>query len=467
MPNWKKLERKLKGGVDLTRAEAARALGVWGGEPAVELLLAATNDQSWIVRRDVLAALAHLRAGDARAHFAEALNDDALEVRTAALTGLGAIRAGDAATTVASFVESEEPAMRAAAIRALGRLSETPLPAALLGHANDEETAVREAVMDAIAENGNPDSATTVLCGLRDREESVRYAAVWAALPQAWHRPQLLVDALGDSAETVAAAALDALAAALEHLPSDAYGPIPRLLVSAADREALVHISRAPVLALPERFESSWFDVVRFRAAEGDRAVIEDLKWVVAHETSVAALAIEALAKLNFDEASPRFRSLAADLWAPVAVRVAAQAALTRFGDRRAEQAFVRSLGARREDVRGYAAECSVWTNSDAVTEELRKRMPDGDALVALGWMRDQESHSAIANIVAERADRDQRADAVWALAAIDSASEVLSRLAAHEADAAVAEAAHRALWVNRHTAPRATAKPQAAAASP
>ena len=109
----------------------------------------------------------------------------------------------------------------------------------------------------------------------------------------------------------------------------------------------------------------------------------------------------------------------------------------------------MRELGAKRDEVRGIAHECAPWTKSLVVTAALRERLPDADAIVALGRIGDCASADCFEATAREPAnDRDVRTDAVWSLAAVrgSAASPLLERLAVVDGDAVVQEAATRAL---------------------
>jgi HEAT repeat protein len=449
MPRWSRLEKKLRRGIDLTRIETARALGVWGGERAVELLFPATRDADERVRVEALRSLARLkvdRAGDA---FFRAMATAHSKEQRAGLEGVAAIRAHGAETVVAGFLDSPDDEVVAAAIRALSRVTGIRLPMSVVLLADDPRDEIRAAVQYALFERPDRDAIPAVRAGLKDRSDLVRAEAIWAALAVARRDPTLLVSSLVDPSADVASLALDALAVLCGHLPLEGFGPIARPWIASRDREALAARVLEVLPEVEEHFAGAWLDVVRFRAAEGDRAVIEDLKWAIVNEKDCRAIAIEALARLDYEVAAPRFRNFAGAFFERAAVRVTANAALTRFGDAAGEAAFLRALETRRDEVRGFAHECAPWTKSAAVTATLRARLPDADAMVALGRIGDGASVGVFEAMACRRdEDRDVRTDAIWSLAAVleSASSPLLTQLAFADADSVVREAASRAL---------------------
>ncbi|MBI3072662.1 MAG: HEAT repeat domain-containing protein [Deltaproteobacteria bacterium] len=449
MPRWNRIEKKLRRGIDLARIEAARALGVWGGERAIPLLLDATRDVDERVRVEALRSLARLKVDQAREAFLDALVGGRTSEQRAGIDGLAAIRAKDTETVVAGFLDSSDDELVAAAIRGLGRVTEVRLPVSVVHLADDPRDEIRAAVQCALFECPDRDAIPAVRAALTDRSELVRSEAIWAALAVARREPTLLVPRLLDPSAQIASQALDALAVLCGHLPLEGYGPIARAWIPARDREALASRVLEVLPEVEDRFDAAWFDVVRFRAAEGDRAVIEDLKWAVVNEKDCRAVAVEELAKLDFDAALPRFREIAGGLFERAAVRIAANAALTRFGDRAGATDFMRSLASRREEIRGFACECAPWTKSEAVTLALRAQKPNPDSLVALGKIGDRASLQILEETAVNvMGDRDFRVDAIWSLANVAGSlsSPALERLATADADSVVREAAARAL---------------------
>lgn len=139
------------------RAEAANSLSLFGRVAASHLVQAAFQDDHWLVRRSIMAALADL---DCHAEL--------YEVSLQALNG-------------------EDETVQQAAIDALGTLANTPQrPEALqaiLTHAQDEAWRTRMQVAYALKQFDHPEARTTLAHLRQDPEHRVAGAALENLLP--------------------------------------------------------------------------------------------------------------------------------------------------------------------------------------------------------------------------------------------------------------------------------------------
>jgi HEAT repeat protein len=277
------LAAAVRDGSAKVRAAAAQALARLPAAAAEPPLLAASADVDSWVRYHAVRGLGEHRAAGARL-LTIAESDPAMHVRIAAIEALGALGGGDTADMLLSLAAGRDEDLAAAAVRSLGRSNDARAGGALRAALRAPAPAVRLAAVTAFQSRGSGDGVA---------------ALQWTAV--------------ADGDDTVAMAAVEALAALARRATADGAAAVDALLASTAEprvREAAV----AALSRLPE---------VRIDAVAAG----------LSHaQPPVRIATVAALARMRHPDASAAIRSALDDHDA--AVRESAVVALDRLGAR-------------------------------------------------------------------------------------------------------------------------------------
>lgn len=230
------LTRLLETGDEADRCYAARALGVFGGNTAVDALIARLRDEDIDVCVDAAEALGRIGSGRAIPSLIESLKHETSgEICTAVASALGALGAKEASDALLE-VAAERPArlemdddwdswwsVQLEAIRALGRIKEERAIAILVDIMdNHEHQDIESEALKMLAQIGG--QATDILTQRLQQgsPRSRRRAARALGAVRSTEASRALSRALQDKAAEVRAAAINALAeqGAAHYLPA-------------------------------------------------------------------------------------------------------------------------------------------------------------------------------------------------------------------------------------------------------
>lgn len=153
------LASRLAGAPEPLRIAIARVLTALGHERDADLIAFLLKDESPVVRRAAVQALARFRFDDARPALRLALGDEASAVRIAAAGVLGDSGRPDATEELLGLLGDADPRVAAVALRAMGRLHRGCGPAAggleaPISEALEGEALVALAALDALIDLG-------------------------------------------------------------------------------------------------------------------------------------------------------------------------------------------------------------------------------------------------------------------------------------------------------------------------
>jgi HEAT repeat protein len=160
------------------RWNAASALGELGDSRAVEQLIAALRDESFVVRENVARALGVI--GDARAvePLIAALGHPSLSIRSPSLPviDIPSLPLRPSPAKERPILRDEYFSVRSAAAEALGKIGDPQGIQPLISALNDENEWVRRAAAQALGEMGNPETVEPLTVALEDANKDVRVA---------------------------------------------------------------------------------------------------------------------------------------------------------------------------------------------------------------------------------------------------------------------------------------------------
>lgn len=168
------LEKGLKDDAVVVRVSAIKGLGALGGELVVRPLIEALKDPDSSVQQSASAELGQLRGDEALDGLLGALTDESKNVRCHAAVALGQIGEGRAAEALIETLKDENPEVRSCAARSLGQLREGRTVDALIEALRDQNVKVRREVAEALAEVGGERAFQALLEGFEDEERAAK-----------------------------------------------------------------------------------------------------------------------------------------------------------------------------------------------------------------------------------------------------------------------------------------------------
>ena len=137
------------------KAEAANSLSLYGKVSIPHLVTAFFQNENWLVRRSILAAMAEMECPDSLYDVSlEAVNDSDLTVQQSGIDVLGLLahtkRHKDALNTLLNHVSSDSPHIRIRVAYALKRFKESEAVSGLQTLKNDPDHRVVGAVLEEI-----------------------------------------------------------------------------------------------------------------------------------------------------------------------------------------------------------------------------------------------------------------------------------------------------------------------------
>ncbi len=269
----------------LAEVAALGDAGAVGVAPLVDLLV----DPSWMVRRGVVAALAHIGEPAIATLLASLTHDRTSETRVAATVDALSALGGDVDGAMIELSErADDPAVLCDVAQILGRRkSEAAVPALarLCGHADDN---VAVAAIEALGRIGTLDAVQPLVAAVQSRNFFRTFPAI--TVLGRWADPRViapLADLLAEPSYTAEAAFALARTGLASAMP-----PLRGLLADADD--AVVRVGAQAFVALVKRYEERI----------GDAAPILRALRVSIANRAVAARAVEALEGANEGEAA-------------------------------------------------------------------------------------------------------------------------------------------------------------------
>lgn len=145
------------------RKNSALLLGKMGMEGAVDALGFALKDESVVVRRAVVSALALINAGESMRHLTRALTDEDPGIRSQAALSLGAMAGKDALQPLSLLLSDPEDMVRVATARSLGSLNDINAVPSLIAALNDGNGFVVTTAVDALGRLGGEQAKEALL----------------------------------------------------------------------------------------------------------------------------------------------------------------------------------------------------------------------------------------------------------------------------------------------------------------
>jgi HEAT repeat protein len=294
--------------------------------------------------------------------------------RLLAVQALGAPPPGQedrAREALRPLVDDPDPAVRGLAVATLGELADAEALGAILARFDDPHGEVRELAVIAAGRIGGDRALAALRRTLRDARPEMRFQAVESYAEASPDDAAAAVLPLLEDPDRFVRAHTAEVLGALE--ADEAHGALAARLAD-ADREVRLQAA----LAL-----TKLRDPLPARAAEVLRAALAD--------RGAAFAALEALRRppalaLRDDALVDELARVARRVFAPLAVRAAAGAALVARGDRRGVQALRAVLRAWRADGRSYAAELAGELGVRELAAEVAAlaTRPRGASLVAV-----------------------------------------------------------------------------------
>ena len=221
----------------------ANALGLLGGQQAIDALLHLLKDEAPEVRGSAATALAHLGSGAAVGPLIECLTDEDSINRGGAATALGRLSSEAAVAPLIGRLSDKADNVRGSAATALGRLGSQTAVGPLIGCLSDRAHNVRGSAATALGRLGSEAAVGPLIECLSDKARDVRGSAA-AALGRLGSEAAVgpLIGCLSDKAHNVRASATKALG----RLGSEAAaGPLIQCLT---DEDSIVRGSAATAL---------------------------------------------------------------------------------------------------------------------------------------------------------------------------------------------------------------------------
>ncbi|MBS7281260.1 MAG: HEAT repeat domain-containing protein [Candidatus Freyarchaeota archaeon] len=178
------------------------------GEPAVDSLIQALDDEDTLFRSNVREALEGI-GKPAVPQLIQALKCEKKNIRREAAYSLATIGGEEALEPLLAALGDEDAEVRANAARALGRIGGSRAVEPLIKALKDKEPLVREYTVDALGSIGDSRAFQILVSAMEDEDEDVRRAAVYALNNFGRLAVEPLVKAMGRS--DIRRYALDAL----------------------------------------------------------------------------------------------------------------------------------------------------------------------------------------------------------------------------------------------------------------
>ncbi|MBX3271532.1 MAG: HEAT repeat domain-containing protein [Sandaracinaceae bacterium] len=311
--------------------------------------------------------------------------------RAAAAEALGSAppeRADEARAALRPLLDDPSASVRCAALSSLGHLRDGASLDVILARFEDGDPTVRQVAMIAAGDIGDARAVDALARGLRRKQPEVRFQAV-ASLARILGEEA--VARLEDLVEDPDAEVRAHLAEALGSIEAPAAVPPLRRLHDDAERR----VREAAAIGLARCGDEAGADTLVSLLTDRDRCF--EAAW--------------ALGELRVARAADPLARLAGALFAPLAVKAAAAAALVRLADPRGEPALARVLRALRSDARGYAAQLVGELRLASLAPDVAKladRPRGADPMVvaeALGKLAEVSDEAARA--LARMAERD------------------------------------------------------------
>ena len=194
------------------RSSAVRALGQIGDARAFQPLIKTLEDEDKDVRSSAAVALGQI--GDTRAFqpLIDALKDGNENVRSSAVRALGRMGNPQAVSAIIDALKDEHRYVRSSAAAALGRMGNPQAVQPLIDALEDEDALVCSYAVNALSQIGNAQAVKALIKALESEDRNVSSSVVRAlgqmGNPQA---VQLIINALKDENKNVRASAARAL----------------------------------------------------------------------------------------------------------------------------------------------------------------------------------------------------------------------------------------------------------------
>ncbi|MBI1745660.1 MAG: HEAT repeat domain-containing protein [Acidobacteria bacterium] len=165
------------------RAAAARVLGAWGDDGAIETLIHSLQDSEPEVRLAVVDALGEWAAingldPDRQTALAGALTDTDSGVRRAGALAVAKLPEKDRLSWLLTVLQDGDPTVRAAAIQGLRTVKSTPVIDHFVEALRDDDAAVRVAALVGLAAHKASPTLSAVVPLLADEVAAVRSEAI-------------------------------------------------------------------------------------------------------------------------------------------------------------------------------------------------------------------------------------------------------------------------------------------------
>ena len=200
----------LEDGSWVARVAAARALGRIKDTRVVEPLIAALKDGSWWVRRAAAWALGETKDPRAVAPLAVALKDKVWFVRNSAISALKYIRDPSAVEPLIAALKHKDSNIRQQAAWGLEMMGDSRAVEPLIQALKDRR--VRCEAAGALGQIGDTRAVEPLIAALKSRDSYTRYVVVWALGAIRDRRAvEPLIQALRDKSQDVRREAADGL----------------------------------------------------------------------------------------------------------------------------------------------------------------------------------------------------------------------------------------------------------------
>lgn len=362
----------------MERFIAARALGEFGTEEAISVLVTMLGSTDLQLQPHVQAALAQIGT-NATPALVEALESESRLQQRSAIDALGRIADPMAAGPLAKIIAGNNPVLRDLALQALARIPDDAALESITAVLDDKNWSARRQVATALGLAGRRDGIPALLQLLTDENQAVRRSAA-ASLSQLGWRPNEETDSVAAASYAVAMGYWNRI----EQYGADAVTPILAFLAENAweqrrqPTEMLVKIGEPAVepcieaLSNPDRG-------VRHSAAYalgkiGDTRAVQPLIGLMTDGIEeVRATAARSLGQIGDPAAIPVLGEHLTDVQA---VRGPAADALVRIGDE-GTPVLLEALKSEDAGVRAIVADALGNTHSLAAANALIDHLTD------------------------------------------------------------------------------------------
>jgi HEAT repeat protein len=399
-------------------AYVAEALGRLGSDKAVPALIAALQDENWLVRRQAAEALGQIGSDKAIDTLIAALHENRLG-RRQAVEALGQIGSDKAVDALIAALQDEDIDLRMSATFSLGRTGSDKAVDALIAALQDEDSDLRGAAAYSLGRTGSDKAVDPLIAALQDENRDLGFTAVKAlgqigsdksvdtliAVLQGgdrlvnWQAAEALGQSGSDKAVDVLIAALQDEDSSVRGSAADALGQtrsgkaIDTLIAALQDKDSFVHLRAA--YALGQIGSDKAVDTLIEALQREDRNVrwnaaraLGEIRSDKAVDTLIAALqdedsfvrwnAARALGRIGSDNGVDELMVALHD--EDSLVRRSAAKALGQIGSYKAVAALISALQDEDSLVHGRAAQALAQMNPQTLISGLARAIKQRDA---------------------------------------------------------------------------------------